>query len=86
MLTPSYSYTYTYSYANVLTVTDPKHAYIGTTSFAPSRVTPHQAPSRASSVRDGTQMNEDNEDEKDDDDDSMPDLEQTTPAEDDAPL
>lgn len=54
MLTPSYSYTYTYSYANVLTVTDPKHAYIRTTSFAPSRVTPHQAPSRASSVRDGT--------------------------------
>lgn len=31
-------------------------------------------------------MNEDNEDKKDDNNDSMPDLEQTTPAEDDAPL
>lgn len=41
MLTPSYSYTYTYSYANVLTVTDPKYAYIRTTLFALSRITPY---------------------------------------------
>jgi hypothetical protein len=83
-LTLFHSYAYTHDYANFSTPAGLKHVYTGATSSVLFRASLYQAPPITLPLRNRQQMNENDQD-YEDDDNSMPDLEQTTPDEDDSP-